>query len=167
MSSGIRATAVLLVIRTQQIGSLAQTVQWLSSITWINMTAHVMMHQVRLLVSRVGASVTMQAQWQPSPGEVKRGWKGGGDGHSVAMDITFDLTRWWGILTKNTPPSTFRARLPVTLAEWQFVFYSSQRISHIFKISLKIISNLIRWIYIFCNVLYIDLHTFFNSCEDG
>ena len=87
---------------------------------------HVMKHQVRLRVSRVGGSVTMQARW----GRLGEGERAASDGRSADTDTTSDHTWWWGILTKNTPPSTFRARLPVTLAE--SFFYSSERIPHIF-----------------------------------
>lgn len=43
------------------------------------------------------------------------------------------------ILTKNTAPSTFRARLPVTLAEWQFLFITKL----FFSISIFPLNNVL------------------------
>lgn len=127
MCSQIKAAlSGCLVIRRWHVGSLAQTSPGPKAAAWINMTAHVTMQRVRLLVSGAGVGVdggvVVRDHAGASTEQVKRRWKGGGDGHSVAMDTTFDLTWWWDILTKNTPPSTFRARLSVTLAKWQFVF---------------------------------------------
>lgn len=73
----------------------------------------------------------MQAHRQPSQKKLKEGERAAVIVNSVAMETAW---RWRDILTKNTPPSTFRARLPVTLAEWQFVFIHQIDFSNSFRL---------------------------------
>lgn len=124
-----RAVLSPVLIATQHVGSLAQSGSHCSArdestwqLTWCIMSGCWLAEQVCLY--------SCGRHRQPSHRRLKESEKGGDGGHSAAVNIVFHHTRWWwwwwcNILTKNTPPSTFRARLPVTLVKWIILFITS------------------------------------------
>lgn len=124
-----RAVLSLVLIGTQHVGSLAQSGSHCSAqdestwqLTWCVMSGCWSAEQV--------CPYSCGRHRQPSHRRLKDREKGGDGGHSAAVNTVFHHTRWWwwwwcNILTKNTPPSTFRARLPVTLVKWIIWFITS------------------------------------------
>lgn len=110
--------------RTERVGSLVQSIQWPFSTAWVILTKWCIRSGC-WLVRWVSPSSCRDIHSRHG-GEVNR-WRWWWRWSFAGTNNVSDLTGWWDILTKNTPPSTFRARLPVTLAEWQ-LFHSVARL---------------------------------------